>query len=182
MEWNNPFPNDKIVDTSKLKEFADDNFTFDKSDRKFSERIESTVGKGEIARYEQFLLFPPWFQKICTVDTLKPGLVWEWIKSLSTNAFNSEPLQDNQSSTIFEHIFFHFNSKTKQISISHPHSFCRLQTLSISISPKFCHLLKSQGLKTFSLLLSVISQFKSNITPDWLNHLAVPLRLLHRTI
>ena len=27
--------------------------------------------------YEQFLLFPQCFQKICTADTLKPGLVWE---------------------------------------------------------------------------------------------------------
>ena len=33
--------------------------------------------KGEIARYEQFLLFPQCFQKICTADTLKQGLVWE---------------------------------------------------------------------------------------------------------
>ena len=30
--------------------------------------MENTVGKGEIARYEQFLLFPPCFQKICTAD------------------------------------------------------------------------------------------------------------------
>ena len=30
-------------------------------------------------RYEQFLLFPQCFQKTCTADTLKPGLVWERI-------------------------------------------------------------------------------------------------------
>ena len=35
------------------------------------------MGKGEIAPYEQFLLFPPCFQKTCTVDMLKQGLVWE---------------------------------------------------------------------------------------------------------
>ena len=35
------------------------------------------MGKGEIARYEQFLLFPQCFQKTCAADTLKPGLVWE---------------------------------------------------------------------------------------------------------
>ena len=28
-------------------------------------------------RYKQFLLFPLCFQKTCTADTLKPGLVWE---------------------------------------------------------------------------------------------------------
>ena len=31
--------------------------------------IENTVGKGEIARYEQFLLFPQCFQKTYTADT-----------------------------------------------------------------------------------------------------------------
>ena len=36
----------------------DDNFKFDENGRKFSKRLENTVGKGEIARYEQFLLFP----------------------------------------------------------------------------------------------------------------------------
>ena len=31
--------------------------------------VENTVGKGEIARYEQFLLSPQCFQKTYTVDT-----------------------------------------------------------------------------------------------------------------
>ena len=61
-------PNDKILDF-KFKEFTDDNFKFDESGRMFSKRVENTVGKGEIARYEQFLLFPQCFQKICTADT-----------------------------------------------------------------------------------------------------------------
>ena len=45
----------------KLKEFADDNIRFDENGRKFSKWVENTVGKGEIARYEQFLLFPQCF-------------------------------------------------------------------------------------------------------------------------
>ena len=53
----------QILDSSKLKEFADDNFKFDETGRKLSKRVENTVGKGEIARYEQFLLFPQCFQK-----------------------------------------------------------------------------------------------------------------------
>ena len=36
---------------------ADDNLKFDKNCRKFCKRIENTVGKREIAHYEQFLLF-----------------------------------------------------------------------------------------------------------------------------
>ena len=55
----------QILDSSKLKEFADDNFKFDENGRKLSKRVENTVGKGEIARYEQFLLFPHCFQKAC---------------------------------------------------------------------------------------------------------------------
>ena len=70
-----------MLDWSKLKEFADDNFEFDENCGKFSERVENTVGKGEIARYEQFLLFPQCFQKTCTADTLKPGLVWERVNA-----------------------------------------------------------------------------------------------------
>ena len=58
-----------IVDSSKLKEFADDNFKFYKNGRKFSKWVENTAGKGEIARFEQFLLFPQCFRKICTADT-----------------------------------------------------------------------------------------------------------------
>ena len=54
---------------SKLKEFADNNFRFDENGREFFERVENTVGKGEIARYEQFLLFPQCFQKAWTADT-----------------------------------------------------------------------------------------------------------------
>ena len=38
----------KNLDSSKLKEFADDNVKFNEIGRKFSKRIENTVGKGEI--------------------------------------------------------------------------------------------------------------------------------------
>ena len=36
-------------------------------------RVENIVGKGEIARFEQFLLFPQCFQKLSVVDASK----WE---------------------------------------------------------------------------------------------------------
>ena len=50
-------------------------------EKEFSEMAENTVGKGEIARYEQFLLFPQCFQKTSRADMLKQGLVWERVKS-----------------------------------------------------------------------------------------------------
>ena len=64
-----PFLKRQILDTSKLKELADDNFKVHENGRKFSKWVENTVGKGEIARYEQFLLFPQCFQKTFTTDT-----------------------------------------------------------------------------------------------------------------
>ena len=68
-----------MLDSSKLEEVADDNFKFDENCRKFFKWVEkNTVGKGEIACYEQFLLFQHSFQKTST-DTEKPGLVRERI-------------------------------------------------------------------------------------------------------
>ena len=49
--------------------FADDYFKLDANDRKFSVWVENSAGKGEIAHYEQFLLFPQYFQETCTADT-----------------------------------------------------------------------------------------------------------------
>ena len=65
----NTFSKRQILNSFKLKEFADDDFKFDENGRKFFKRVENTVGKGEIARYEQFLLFPHCFQKTCIGDT-----------------------------------------------------------------------------------------------------------------
>ena len=70
-----------MLDSSELKEFANNNFEFHENGREFSNRVENTVGKGEIARYKQFLLFPQCFQKICTADMLKKGLLCEKVKS-----------------------------------------------------------------------------------------------------
>ena len=49
--------------------------------KKFSKQVENTVGKGEIARYEQFLLFPQRFQKACFPGVSKGVIVWEWVKA-----------------------------------------------------------------------------------------------------
>ena len=73
----NPFPDDKILDRSKLKLSAGNSFTFDENSRKFSKRVENTVGKGEIACYEQFLLFPQCFQQARFPEASKGVIVWE---------------------------------------------------------------------------------------------------------
>ena len=78
-----PITRRQILVSSKLKEFADDNFKLDENDRKLTKWVENTVGKGEIARYEQFLLFPQCFQKASFPGTSKGAIVWEWVKNLS---------------------------------------------------------------------------------------------------
>ena len=70
----------QTLDSSKLKEFADDNFKFDQNGSKFSKLVENTVGKGEIARNEQFLLFPPCFQKTRLQARENQGLFGERLK------------------------------------------------------------------------------------------------------
>ena len=59
----------QILDYSKLKEFDGDNFKSRENTRKFFKRVENTVGKGEIARVEEFLLFPQCFLKTYTAET-----------------------------------------------------------------------------------------------------------------
>ena len=61
---NYPFPKRQILDSFKLRETADDNFKFDEIGRQFSKWVENTVAKGEIARYEQFLLFLSVFKRL----------------------------------------------------------------------------------------------------------------------
>ena len=74
------FLKQQILDPLKLKEFADSNF---KNGRKVSKWLENTVGKGEIACYEQFLLFTLCFQKTCTADiSLKHNDIKHWTNFL----------------------------------------------------------------------------------------------------
>ena len=75
-----PITRRQILDSSKLKEFADDNFECNENGRKLSKWVENTEGKGKIARYEQFLLFPQCFQMACFPGASKGVIVWEWVK------------------------------------------------------------------------------------------------------
>ena len=58
----------------QTKVFADNNFKFDENGRKLSKRIENTVGKGEIARYEQFLLLTSVFKRLVSQGRQKASL------------------------------------------------------------------------------------------------------------
>ena len=43
------------------------------------------MGKGEIARYEQFLLFPQCFQRLVLQTRIKPVTVWEKVNKIVEN-------------------------------------------------------------------------------------------------
>ena len=55
-------PNDKILDKSKLKDFADDKINMTNVTDFVLARVEN-VGKAENAGHQHFLLFPQCFQK-----------------------------------------------------------------------------------------------------------------------
>ena len=85
-------------------------FNFDENERQFFKQVENTVGKGEIARYKQFLLFPQCFVKTCTADTWKPRLVWDRVKQSTINA-NDYQLQKRNTFWLIEWCFYAvFNS------------------------------------------------------------------------
>ena len=59
----------EILDSSKMKEFAENNFNFDENGRKFFKRVGNTIGNERIARFEKFRLFPQCFQNTYTANT-----------------------------------------------------------------------------------------------------------------
>ena len=80
-----------------MKEFEADNLKFEENSRKLFKPTENTVGKGEIARYEQFLLLPLCFQKACFPGASKGVIVWEWVK---------DQVSVQQKNVTFHQIFF----------------------------------------------------------------------------
>ena len=59
----NPLPNDKILDVTKLKAFADDRLNINKMTISICDTVGNTGEKGKNAGYQHFLLFLQCFQK-----------------------------------------------------------------------------------------------------------------------
>ena len=72
-----PFPKRQILDSSKLKGSADDNFEFDESGRIFSKRVENT---GKRRNTSNFSFSHSVFKRLILQTHKKPGLVWERVK------------------------------------------------------------------------------------------------------
>ena len=60
---SNSLPNDKFLDCSKLKTFADDKINLAEKLKFVSGKVENIVGKGENAGYQHFSPFSTMFSK-----------------------------------------------------------------------------------------------------------------------
>ena len=67
----NSLPNNKFLDWSKFKAFADYKINMTKKLKIDLGRVENFVAKGENAGYQHFLLFPQCFQKATFSGSLK---------------------------------------------------------------------------------------------------------------
>ena len=66
-----------ILDSSYLKEFADDNFKFEENGRKLFKWVENTVGKGEIATFPTVF-----FKRLVTLGRQKVLLCGNGLKNI----------------------------------------------------------------------------------------------------
>ena len=77
-------PHDNILNVTKFKAFADDKFNVAKMMISPYDRVENTVGKGENAGCQHFLLFPQCFPKPSSFGLLRVRLncclrlLWIW--------------------------------------------------------------------------------------------------------
>ena len=72
----NTLQNNKILDWSKLKAFANNNLDVSKKMISVYDRVESIVGKRENAGNQHFLLFPQCCPKASSKESLKVGIMW----------------------------------------------------------------------------------------------------------
>ena len=79
----NYFPKDKILDSSKLKEFADDNFKFDKNGREFSEREKTQWDKEKLLVMSNISLCHRVFRRNVAQTSKNKGLFGRRLKSVS---------------------------------------------------------------------------------------------------
>ena len=71
----NSLPNNKILDQSKVKDFADNKINVTRNLNFVLAWVKNISGKGENAGYLHFVLFPQWFQKLSFLGSLKVGIV-----------------------------------------------------------------------------------------------------------
>ena len=89
--------------------------------------VENTVGKGEIAHYEQFLLFPQCFQQACFPEASKGVIVWEWVKKQKVFFSIAKIFADDKHGTSYRIISMKgkkTSSEKEKLLITSIFSFC----------------------------------------------------------
>ena len=71
----NSLPNDKMLDPSKFKAFADDKLNVNQKSQFLFLGVGNIVERRENAAYQYFLLFPKFFQKASFSVSLKVALL-----------------------------------------------------------------------------------------------------------
>ena len=93
IKFFNTFPNNRTLDETKFKVFADNKLNFANMTISLFDRVENTVGKGENTGYQHFLLFSQCFPKSSSLGSLKVGIncvvkskpaVGRWVNQLNT--------------------------------------------------------------------------------------------------
>ena len=86
----NPLPEDKFLDSSKLKELADDNFKFEENGRKLSKQVENTVEKEKLLVTRNFSFSHSVFKRLVSQRRQKVSLcgnglrdIVTWVKKVS---------------------------------------------------------------------------------------------------
>ena len=82
-DFFSPFPKQQILDFSKLKEFADDNYEFDENGEKFSKGTEDAVGKGKLLVTSDFSFSHGVFKRLVLQTRKNQGLFGKGLRSAS---------------------------------------------------------------------------------------------------
>ena len=72
----NLLPNNKTLDCSKLKAFADIKINLSEKLKFVLGRVENIVGKGDSAGFQHFLLFPQCFQQTAYTGLSEVVMMW----------------------------------------------------------------------------------------------------------
>ena len=72
----NSLPNNKILDWTKLKAFAEHKLNVARILIYYYDRVEDTRGNGKNAGYQYFLYFPQCSPGLSTVGSLKVPIMW----------------------------------------------------------------------------------------------------------
>ena len=109
----NSLPNDKILDLSQFKAFADDNLNVYQKLKFALGRVENIVGKGENIGNQHFLLFPTMFSEGFFLRVINPfphhDTFWHpWDTSLLKTLWEKEKLLVMSSFSFFYSVFYLF--------------------------------------------------------------------------